>query len=85
MRILRVSAPPGGLGIDIRTIQELLGHRHVTRTMIYPYVLNRGGLGVKSPADLLGERGVGLPDEAGARTVEAEWAADSSTAPRVHY
>jgi hypothetical protein len=30
--------------------------------MIYAHVLNRGGLGVKSPADLLGESGVGLPD-----------------------
>ena len=39
-------------GYDIRTVQELLGHKDVT-TMIYCHVLNRGGLGVHSPADLL--------------------------------
>jgi site-specific recombinase XerD len=38
-------------GYDIRTIQELLGYKDVKTTMIYTYVVNRGGKGVRSPLD----------------------------------
>ncbi|MBK6917729.1 MAG: integron integrase [Deltaproteobacteria bacterium] len=46
-------------GYDIRTVQELLGHRDVTTTMIDTHVLNRGPSGVRSPADRLEGMGFG--------------------------
>ena len=40
-------------GYDIRKVQELLGYKDVKTTMIYTHVISKGGMGIRSPADII--------------------------------
>jgi hypothetical protein len=82
-----------GNGADIRTVQELLGHKSVATALIYAHVLGRGGVGARSPLDSVGitaraesltQRGFRRPARRGGREAPDEPHRDGDPACEVY-